>query len=362
MSSVNNQLKEFFSSNLKSDKKIVVSSRGTSKRLNLKSYLSSKDQLFDHVEPNPNLTQLIDFFHAVKLDSETTVVAIGGGSVIDFSKLVSLFYDINIDDVRIQIESGSYRYLDNALKLVVIPTLYGSGAEQTPFAVCYIGNRKYSVSSPKLLPKTIYYISTFSESIPIPVKEENILDCFCQASESLTSVNANELSKSYAVRAINLLVEYGLDYVGMNKHVNEIMKASEYCGKAIGISKTTGPHALSYHLTSAHALPHGRAVGLSFLYFLQLYSSPKYKELNQLIDFFEQLSISFNCGIEELIVVIPKFFNDLGLNASGIKKSISSRLDYGDWYNSVNLERLVNGPHIAEEDFNEATLKSFIIN
>ena len=362
MSSVNNQLKEFFSSNLKSDRKIVVSSKGTSKRLHLQSYLSSKDQLFDCVEPNPNLTQLTDFLHTVKLDSETTVVAIGGGSVIDFSKLVCLFFNTNVDDIGIQIESGAYRNIHSALKLVVIPTLYGSGAEQTPFAVCYIGNKKYSVSSPSLLPKTIYYVSAFSETIPIPVKEENILDCFCQASESLTSVNANELSKSYAVRAINLLVEHALDYVALNKHVKEIMKASEYCGKAIAISKTTGPHALSYHLTSIHALPHGRAVALCFLYFLQFYSSPKYKDLNQLIDFFEQLSISFDCGVDELTVVIPKFFDNLGLNANGIKKTISSRLDYEDWFSSVNLERLINGPQISEEDFNEATLKLFIDN
>ena len=362
MSSVNNQLKEFLTSRIKSKKKIVISSRGASKRLGLNNYLSKDDQIFDRVEPNPNLIQLIEFFQTFNLDSETTVVAIGGGSVIDFSKLVALFFKCKPDNIKTKIESGEYRNIDSALKTVVIPTLYGSGAEQTPFAVCYIGSKKYSVSNPLLFPKSILYFTGFSESIPIKIKEANILDCFCQASESLTSINSNELSKNYAAGAVKLLVKYGRDYIRMNKHVSEIMKASELCGKAISTSKTTGPHALSYYLTSQHDLPHGKAVGLSFLYFLQFYLSPKYNNDKQLIDFFEQLCISFNCEKTELANEIPEYLDKIGLNTLNLKKSIYSKIDYKEWYSSINLERLVNGPQISDEDFNYKSLKIFIGN
>jgi alcohol dehydrogenase class IV len=40
-------------------------------------------------------------------------------------------------------------------------------------------------------------------------------------------------------------------------------RASHLAGKAINISKTTAPHALSYYLTSNHEIAHGMAVALT---------------------------------------------------------------------------------------------------
>ena len=38
--------------------------------------------------------------------------------------------------------------------------------------------------------------------------------------------------------------------------------ASNYAGKAINITTTTAPHAMSYKLTSLYNLPHGHAVAI----------------------------------------------------------------------------------------------------
>jgi alcohol dehydrogenase class IV len=40
-------------------------------------------------------------------------------------------------------------------------------------------------------------------------------------------------------------------------------RASHLAGKAINISKTTAPHAISYALTSSYGIPHGIAVALT---------------------------------------------------------------------------------------------------
>jgi alcohol dehydrogenase class IV len=42
-----------------------------------------------------------------------------------------------------------------------------------------------------------------------------------------------------------------------------MLKASFYAGKAINISKTTAPHAISYALTIKYGIPHGHAVALT---------------------------------------------------------------------------------------------------
>jgi alcohol dehydrogenase len=46
-------------------------------------------------------------------------------------------------------------------------------------------------------------------------------------------------------------------------HVQKMLNASNYAGKAINITKTTGPHAISYGLTKNLGLPHGHAVAIT---------------------------------------------------------------------------------------------------
>jgi len=41
-----------------------------------------------------------------------------------------------------------------------------------------------------------------------------------------------------------------------------IMDSANYAGRAINITQTTGPHAMSYKLTSLYHLPHGHAVAI----------------------------------------------------------------------------------------------------
>ena len=51
---------------------------------------------------------------------------------------------------------------------------------------------------------------------------------------------------------------------------NLLMLASYYAGRAINITKTTAPHALSYTLTTAYGIPHGNAVALFLGSFFEL--------------------------------------------------------------------------------------------
>ena len=41
-----------------------------------------------------------------------------------------------------------------------------------------------------------------------------------------------------------------------------VMLAANYAGRAINITQTTAPHAMSYKLTSMYGVPHGHAVAL----------------------------------------------------------------------------------------------------
>ena len=78
------------------------------------------------------------------------IISIGGGSVIDMGKLISIFSTNN--QKPLNYISGHEKYIDKKNKLIAIPTTSGSGSEATHFAVLYNEITKYSVAHKSLLP------------------------------------------------------------------------------------------------------------------------------------------------------------------------------------------------------------------
>ena len=48
-----------------------------------------------------------------------------------------------------------------------------------------------------------------------------------------------------------------------------MLKAANYSGKAINLTKTTAPHAVSYPFTAHYGISHGHAVALTFTDFMK---------------------------------------------------------------------------------------------
>ena len=89
--------------------------------------------------------------------------------------------------------------------LIAIPTTAGTGAEATQFAVLYINKNKYSIAHHSILPNTVFLSSDFSHSANSYLTACTGLDAFCQAVESVWSVNSNTESEKYALEAIELI-------------------------------------------------------------------------------------------------------------------------------------------------------------
>ena len=355
MSSVSNQLIELFDlKEFAGQRKIIISSEGTSIRNNLKKYLNPGDLLYAEVLPNPSLGQLIKFFKSIQPKPDDIVFGIGGGSVIDFSKLVALFAATHRFEIKSIIESTRFRSIETALRLVVVPTLYGSGAEQTPFAVCYIGQKKYSVANSLLMPASIRYIPEMNISASSNTKLANVLDCFCQAAESLTAKNSTDFSVEYAERTLRILVPIAKEYIeeSTTDLAAKMAEASSFCGKAIAISKTTGPHAMSYFLTSTLRWNHGTAVAMAFLLFFNIYKETKEENpfLKRALDILAEV-LPFK-SLEE-------YFRMLGLEVESLAEELIDKIKVTEWISNINIERLSNGPDIDMNLFSEDNIYNY---
>ena len=97
------------------------------------------------------------------------------------------------------------------------------------------------------------------------------MDALCQGIESLWAKGATAESKKHAIKALEAVVPSLEQAVKTPNEENRraMSVGAYYAGRAIDISKTTGPHAFSYHLTDKYNVPHGEAVGMMMEAFIQ---------------------------------------------------------------------------------------------
>jgi len=226
----------------------------------LESYIVHR---FDDFESNPKIEDVqkgIGEFNEFKPD---TVVAIGGGSVMDMGKLVNSLsqQDGNIEDYV----TGKEKVKDAGKSLVAIPTTAGTGAEATQFAVVYIGKAKHSLEHQFVLPSHSILDAQFTLKLPSSITASTGMDALSQSLEAYWNVRSTEEAKQYAKEAIELTLANLSDVVNQGTEESRIamLRAANLSGKAINITKTTACHSVSYPITSYFNIPHGHACALT---------------------------------------------------------------------------------------------------
>jgi len=217
---------------------------------------------FDSFRPNPRIEDVrtgLTLYHNEPCD---VVLAVGGGTAIDIAKMVAACAT-GADPLDI-IESRA-AVPESRPKLVAVPTTAGTGSEATHFAVVYVDGRKYSVAHPRMRPDVAIVDARLTASMPAPITAHTGLDATAQAMESIWSVHATSASSRFAEEALRLAWTHlpGAVRNPDSRSREAMARAAHLAGRAIDISKTTAPHALSYAITSRYAVPHGLAVALT---------------------------------------------------------------------------------------------------
>ena len=212
---------------------------------------------FSSFSPNPVYEDVcagVDLFRASGCDA---ILAVGGGSALDTAKCIKLFapMDPGINYLMQPFEG-------NGIPLLAIPTTAGTGSESTRHAVIYFHGEKQSVSHPGIVPEGVCLIPEVLKDLPLYQKKCTLMDALCQAIESWWSVSATEESIGCSKAAIELICDHWKSFLTSGKGADRILLASNYAGRAINITATTAPHAMSYKLTSLYGIPHGHAVAL----------------------------------------------------------------------------------------------------
>jgi alcohol dehydrogenase class IV len=291
---------------------------------------------FSNFSKNPKWDDLEKGKNKYNLYPRKVIIAIGGGSVIDMAKLIK-YYGFN---------SGLEKF-------IVIPTTAGSGSESTHFAVLYKNGKKFSISHPSIKPDIICLNEDFIKTNSLNQLSISGLDALSQSIESLWSKLATEESKKYALEGFRKSL-IGLESILTSKiNYSYLMEGSNLSGKAIDISKTTAPHALSYYLTSKYHIQHGYSVALTLPFFFIYNLSGNQILVKEFRPILKLLNVdNYNQGALKIFELVNKLPINKKSNFQLNKISVDELLC------QVNNERLKNNP----KPLDKTLLKEYLKN
>ena len=315
--------------------------------------LKKEVKYFFKSSPVPELKELEKIILEIRKFNPDLILAIGGGSVIDYAKIANVV-DLN-KNLKNLIINYSYPIKNRVTKLAVVPTTAGSGAEVTSNAVIYVNKTKYSFESDLLIPDYFFLIPELILNASKKIKASSGFDAIAQALESLISQKSNSASVKFASDSLKISLDAFSSFLLKPdlRNGGKMLIASNLAGKAINISKTTAPHAISYPFTSLYKISHGHAVSLYFENLIK-YNFDNLNKSTSKFNLSKRFEIIFNLfkvkNIHEFNKKMIKIKKESNLK-DNFKALKIFNMKPNKIIKGVNLLRLKNNPiKISEDD------------
>jgi alcohol dehydrogenase class IV len=228
-------------------------------------------EVFQDIVAEPTVNDFKRILEEARQFQADSVAGIGGGSVLDVTKLVAAF--INSQQ---QVEDcfGTGFIRRKGLWFACLPTTAGTGSEVSPNAILLDerDHLKKGIVSPYLIADAAYVDPKLTWTVPAKVTADTGMDALTHCIEAYTNKFAHPSVDIYALQGIRLIaanLERAVTLARDNKPADlsdnpayvEAREAlafgSLYGGLCLGPVNTAAVHALSYPLGGEFHIPHG---------------------------------------------------------------------------------------------------------
>lgn len=230
-------------------------------------------QTFVDVESDPSSDTVYRGAEMMRRFEPDTIIAVGGGSVMDAAKGMWLFYchpDASFWGAKqkfMDIRKRTYKFPNlTQAKLVCIPTTSGTGSEVTPFAVITDSKThiKYPLADYALTPDVAIIDSKFIDSVPKTVVADSGMDVLCHSIESFVSTMASHYTRGLSLQAAKLVFDnLKKSYDGDLAAKEAMHDASTIAGMAFANALLGINHSIAHKLGGEFNLPHGRVITIT---------------------------------------------------------------------------------------------------
>ena len=255
----------------------------------------------------PSYEDVEELMPRVKEFSPDLLIALGGGSVIDITKAIKVFYDAP------ELSFEEIAFLDRFTKppkvipklktpLVAIPSTSGAGSEVSAASVLKKDGVKYNLVSYEIAPEYAILDPRLPRTMPRDVARNSGLDVLVHGIEAYTTNASTPFSDAMAIKAVKTVFKWlPLSVNGDETAREQIHYAATMAGIAFLNARLGICHSLSHK--AAWIAPHGLLNAIFLPYVVEFnmksdYARRKYREIAR--------EIGFNTP-EELVEVIKEF-------------------------------------------------------
>ncbi len=217
--------------------------------------------VFPLISANPTLAQCRAAVDAFRVAGAHSILAIGGGSVMDAAKATAWLaanYAPDPDDLFAAALKRS------PIPLMLCGTTAGTGSEVSAVAVITDDSgKKRSVKHPYCFANYVFADPRYTDSMPRSVTVSTALDALAHAVEGYLNPACDDISTLFAEKALPMLAK-GLTYLCDHDLPDTacrdtLFDAALYAGFVLNACGTAFPHPMGYVLTEEHGVPHGQA-------------------------------------------------------------------------------------------------------
>ncbi|MCP1103681.1 4-hydroxybutyrate dehydrogenase [Aequitasia blattaphilus] len=229
---------------------------------------------FGQGEPSDEMIN--GMFKEMKGKTYKRIVAIGGGTIIDISKLFVFGADCEVEELY---EKGAA--LEKKSELIILPTTCGTGSEVTNISIVEFKKKhtKLGLAIPQLFADEAALVPGMLKTLPYGVFATSSIDALVHAMESYISPEASPFSRMFGKEAIGKILNGYLEMrekgeAKLPADMEDFLIASTMAGIAFGNAGCAAVHALSYPIGGNYHVPHGKA---NYMVFESVFNM--YKEL-----------------------------------------------------------------------------------
>jgi len=239
--------------------------------VNIAGTVDAGTYVCDIVQDEPTLDVVDELVQLISQENCDGVIALGGGSVLDAAKTAAMVATNGGTAEEYQMQGRPIA--KPSLPLIMIPTTAGTGSEATKVAVICNQNLslKKSIYSPHMIADAVILDPSVTAGLPAKVAAFTGIDALSHAIESYVSLNANDYTKMYSLKAVELIGRSLLAAVNDSANVaarGDMLLASYFAGCALhaGIGLA---HILAQPLGGLYKIPHGEACSIFLPYAME---------------------------------------------------------------------------------------------
>ena len=281
-------------------------------------------RIIDYVEPEPSVETVEKGAEMMREEFEPdTIIAVGGGSPMDASKIMWLLYEhpeIAFSDVRekfFDIRKRAFKIppLGKKAKLVCIPTSSGTGSEVTNISVAIVkdekdgkltgGDTKLGLVSDDIIPNKVCLVPDLLKTLPYKPFAASAIDALIHATESFLSPHRKTVtSEMFSVKAMEMILE-GFRRIALEgpdariDYLGEFVHASLFAGIAFLKAGCATVHGMSFPLGGTYHVPHGESNYALFGKILEMYD--EYEPAGELGKFKEIVARCLGCSKDDAL-------------------------------------------------------------